>query len=63
MMRLSYLKTHWTPEEAHAILTFLDDLRDTLRHTYGSDIIEYYQQQQTQEQQASLTFEDDTIPF
>lgn len=44
MMKLSYLKTHWTPEDAHAILSLLDELRDVLWHTYGDDITEHYQQ-------------------
>jgi len=63
MMKLSYLKTHWTPEEAHTNLSFLDDVRDTLWRTYGSDIIAFYQQQQSQDQETSLAFEDNNIPF
>lgn len=67
MMKLSYLKTHWTPEQAHTILSFLDDIRDTLWRTYGSEIIEYYQQQNTKDHyQDKNTFddwEDDIIPF
>lgn len=43
-MRLSYLKTHWTPEDAHAMLNLLDELREGLRHTYGNEIIGHVQQ-------------------
>lgn len=45
MTRLTYLKTHWTPEDAHCILSLLDELRDTLWNTYGNDIIEHHQKQ------------------
>lgn len=44
-MRLSMLKTHWTPEEAHTVLTFLDELRDTLWQNYGDDIVEHARQE------------------
>lgn len=50
-MKLSYLKTHYTPQEVHTILSFLDDVRDTLRHTYGRETIEHYQQQHAHDQQ------------
>ena len=67
MMKLSYLKTHWTPEEAHTILTFLDDVRDVLWRTYGDEIVEHYQQQyspvQQQNEKAFTDWEDDNIPF
>ena len=67
MMKLSYLKTHWTPEEAHTILSFLDELRDTLWQTYGSEIIEHYQQPNTQDQHhdknAFTDWKDDNISF
>lgn len=75
MMRLSYLKTHWTPEDAHAILSLLDELRDVLWHTYGNDIIDHYQQQYAEkhhktnpecgEHQLALFApeQDDIIPF
>ncbi|MCH9691078.1 MAG: hypothetical protein K0U59_03265 [Gammaproteobacteria bacterium] len=67
MMRLSYLKTHWTPEEAYAYLSFLDDVRDTLWQTYGSDIMEHYHQQPVQDQpqteQLLVDSDEDNIPF
>jgi len=39
-MRFSHLKTHWNADDAYAIITFLDELRDALWETYGVDIIE-----------------------
>ena len=47
-MKLSQLKTHYSPEQAHCILSLLDQLRDTLWNTCGPGIVEHYQQQQTQ---------------
>lgn len=63
MMKLSYLKTHWTPEEAHTILSFLDDVRDTLWRTYGSDMVDHDHQQHIEEQETLSNFEDNNIPF
>ncbi len=70
-MRLSYLKTHWTPEDAHAILSLLDELRDVLWQTYGDEIIDHYQHQYAEkhhecgEHQLALFTpdQDDIIPF
>lgn len=39
-MRLTQLTTHWTADEAHTVIEFLDRLRDTLWATYGDEIIE-----------------------
>ena len=75
MMRLSYLTTHWTPEDAHAILSLLDELRDVLWRTYGNEIIDHYQQENAKKcssdnltcnehQMELFTLEtDDIIPF
>ena len=57
-MRLSYLKTHWTLDEAHSMLTLLDELRELLWQTYGSDIIDY----QKQAQKRSFVETDDEPP-
>ncbi|PIE43026.1 MAG: hypothetical protein CSA50_07475 [Gammaproteobacteria bacterium] len=35
MMKQTDLKTHWTPEEAHFILGFLDELRNHIWKSYG----------------------------
>jgi len=63
MMKFMQFKSHWTPEEAHTLLTFLDDFRDTLWQNYGHEIIEYCRQQQINEHDFSVEFEDDVIPF
>ncbi|MGS2724914.1 hypothetical protein ACVBEJ_14330 [Porticoccus sp. GXU_MW_L64] len=69
-MKLTQLKTHYTPEEAHSVLSLLDELRDTLWNAYGPDIVEHYQQQHGQsppcgpQDRSTLTdWEDDIIPF
>ena len=66
MMRFLQLQTHWTPEDAHTMLTFLDELRDSLWQTYGSDIIDYCHQQHLEASEygaEAFDFEDDIIPF
>lgn len=42
-MKLMQLKTHWNAEDAYAVISFLDELRDLLWATYGDDIIEMLQ--------------------
>ncbi len=38
-MKLTQLKTHWTADDAYAVISFLDELRDVLWAAYGDDII------------------------
>lgn len=52
MMRHTYFTTHWTPEEAHSIIQFLDELREILMHTYGNDIHDAMYRQRMQQQHA-----------
>ena len=33
------LKTHWTADEAYLIISFLDQLRDSLWEAYGDEIM------------------------
>jgi len=62
-MKLSYFKTHWTPDEAHSMLMFLDELRDLIWQSYGSEITEFLQTQcQTEAEEIDEPF-DDPIPF
>lgn len=61
MTRLTYLKTHWTPEDAHSILSLLDELRDVLWSTYGNDIIEHRQKQHPN--QNEINDNEQTDPF
>lgn len=71
MSKLTYLKTHWTPEDAHSILSLLDELRDVLWNTYGNDIIECHQKQHLNESAVNDSKQvdpfdtgmDDLIPF
>ena len=48
-MRFSQLRTYWTADDAHMILSFLDELRESLWSTYGPDIIEQQQQENQRE--------------
>ena len=48
MMKLMQIKSHWTPDEAHSLLTWLDELREAIWQTYGQDIIDYHRQEQLQ---------------
>jgi hypothetical protein len=38
-MKITRLTTYWTADEADAVLSLLDDLRDRLWDTYGDQII------------------------
>lgn len=38
-MKLMQLRTHWNADDAYAVISFLDELRDMLWATYGDDII------------------------
>lgn len=44
-MKLSQLRTYWTADDAHLIISFLDELKDTLWATYGDEIIEQSQEE------------------
>ena len=62
-MKHTYLKTHWTPEEAHSILMFLDTLRDLVWQSYGNEIMALHQAPcQSEEDNVDESF-DDPIPF
>lgn len=65
-MRLTQLATHWEPDEALAMIQFLDQLKEMLWSAYGEEIVrqEYANQehQKPHEDQLTLDF-DDQIPF
>ncbi len=42
-MKLTQLTTYWDADDAHTVITFLDELRDILWATYGEDIIDMLQ--------------------
>jgi len=64
MMKHSYFKTHWTPDEALAVLQFLDELRELIWQSYGYEILEQCHPEHTppHADQGELPF-DDPIPF
>lgn len=65
MMKLSYLKTHWTPEEAKTVLIFLEELQLIISNAYGNEIDDYDQNECNQSDSDADDFilEDDAIPF
>lgn len=62
-MKVTRLYTHWTPEEAHTIIEFLDRLRDQLCDIYGDQIVSLLREacisRDIDERQAELEFDDD----
>lgn len=63
MMKLMQVSSHWSPEEAHSMLTLLDELRDTIWNNYSEEIIEYCRQESVQEPPSFAEIDDDIIPF
>ena len=39
-MKTTRLQTHWTAEDAHAVIEFLDVLRDQLWEIYGDMVVD-----------------------
>ncbi len=62
-MKVTRLYTHWTAEEAHTVIEFLDILRDQLWETYGDAVVDMMRDasaNQTQhENQVAFEFDDD----
>jgi hypothetical protein len=65
-MRLTQLAMHWEPDEALAMIQFLDQLKELLWFAYGEEIVhrEYTDQNHRNfhEEQLTLDF-DDPVPF
>ncbi len=58
-MKLSQLRTYWTADDAHLILSFLDEVKDVLWATYGAEIIEQQQREnQCTDKQSDRTWVD-----
>lgn len=61
-MKVTRLYTHWSPDEAHTIIEFLDHLRDQLVESYGDEIANYMREacaaQNLDERQSKLEFGD-----
>ena len=62
-MKIIPVHTHWTAEEAHTVIEFLDVLRDQLWHSYGDSIVEMLRHASVNdtchEDQAAFEFDDD----
>ena len=62
-MKVTRLYTYWDAPEAHAVIEFLEVLRDQLWEIYGDQIIDLLREetvtQGANEQQAELQFDDD----
>ena len=65
-MKILKIATHWTPEEADCIFSFLEEIQSMIWESYGDDLAQMYQQmgeeQQKIEQEVEETLNDD-IPF
>ena len=64
MMKHTYLKTHWTPEQAELVLHFLEELKDLIWQSYEYEILDQLHPEHTSphDEQGELPF-DDPIPF
>jgi len=62
-MKITRVPTHWTPEEAHTVIEFLDVLRDQLWHSYGDSVVDMLRQASANEachdDQVAFEFDDD----
>ena len=62
-MKLMYLKTHYTAEEAYGLLMLVDDLRDSIWQNHRSEIIEYCNEEYKNKPEKIVKIEDDILPF
>ncbi len=60
-MKVTKLYTHWSVDEADAVIDFLDTLRDELLHHYGDAIIDMRTRElmASDPNQTELDFDDD----
>jgi hypothetical protein len=62
-MKITRVHTHWTAEEAHIVIDFLDVLRDQLWHSYGDSVVEILRHGSLNEachdDQVAFEFDDD----
>ena len=65
-MRITRLQTHWSAEEAHTVIGFLEALRDQLWEIYGDTVVDMLREASAekagQEAQVEIEF-DDEIEF
>ena len=65
-MKITPVHTHWTTEEAHTVIEFLDVLRDQLWYSYGDTVVDMLREASANNAQheRQVTFEfDDDIDF
>ena len=62
-MKITRLYTYWEPAEAHAVIEFLEVLREQLWEIYGDQIVDLLREvsvtQVVNEHQGELEFDDD----
>lgn len=65
-MKITRLHTHWSADEAHTVIGFLDVLRDQLWEIYGDTVVDMLREASAekawQEAQVKCEF-DDEIKF
>ena len=59
-MKLTQLRTYWDADDAYLIISFLDELKEVLWDTYGSEIIK---QQQANQHQNAINHDDRQWPL
>jgi len=62
-MKITRLHTHWSAEEAHTVIEFLDVLRDQLWEIYGDTVVDMLHEASAkkawQEAQVKSEFDDE----
>ncbi len=65
-MKITRLHTHWSAEEAHCVIEFLEVLREQLWEIYGDTVVDMLREASADKawQEAQVKFEfDDEIEF
>ena len=65
-MKITRLHTHWSAEEAHSVIEFLEVLREQLWEVYGDTVVDMLREASAEKawQEAQVKFEfDDEIEF
>ncbi len=62
-MKITRLHTHWSAEEAHVVIEFLEVLREQLWENYGDAVVDMLREASAdkawQEAQTKFEFDDD----
>ena len=65
-MKITRLHTHWSAEEAHSVIEFLEVLREQLWEVYGDTVVDMLREASAEKawQEAQVKFEfDEEIEF